>query len=91
MNFPFLVEIASRYEIQPDPCQLHTLIEIPSAKSKKELKSFLEIMNCLSKYLPATFEISTTEKADIIENGMILEQVIPKAVWQSTEPNQKYI
>ena len=50
----------SRCGLHLDPCKLGIFTEITPTKSKKELKSFTEIMSYLNKYSLATSEICMT-------------------------------
>ena len=50
----FLWEIISRHGVKPDPHKRFVLSETSLPKFKKELQSFMGIMNYLSKYSPAT-------------------------------------
>ena len=56
-GIPFFVEIISQQGVSPDFRKVQTLTGMPPPKSKKELQSFLGILNYLSKYLPATAEV----------------------------------
>ena len=55
-KMPFFEEVISREWVLLDPKKLCTLTEMPP-NNKKELQSFLGIMNYLGKFLPSATEI----------------------------------
>ena len=56
-SIPFLSEVISWQGVRPDPRKVQTLTVLPPFKSKRELQSFLIILNYLSRILPVTAEI----------------------------------
>ena len=44
----------SSHRIQPDPQKCKALLEMPPSKTKKELQTFLGIINYLGKFSPST-------------------------------------
>ena len=64
-------EVVSRDGMQPDPRKISTLTEMPAPKNKKELQSFLGIINYLSKFSP-----------DMVEVCKLLRKLtLSKAMW----------
>ena len=55
---PFFGEIISRQGVNQNPFKFYALTGKPPAKTKKELQSFLSIMNYLSKFSLATADLS---------------------------------
>ena len=53
----FLGKVVSREDIQPNPQKIRALTEILVPKNKRELQSFLGIVNYLSKFSPGTVEV----------------------------------
>ena len=47
----------SRYRVSPDPAKSKTLTDMKPLKMKRELQSFLDIVNYLSKYSTTTAEV----------------------------------
>ena len=56
-SIPFFDQIISRKGITLDPRKVQALIDMLSPKSKKELQSFLGILNYLSKFSTVTAEV----------------------------------
>ena len=54
---PFFGEIISRYDMNPYHCKLQAITEGANPKIKKDLQSFLGIMDYLSKFSPATVDV----------------------------------
>ena len=69
-NIPFFGKVISWHCVSPDSRKLQALTEILSPKSRKELQSFLGIINYLRKFSPATAKVCkalqklTSVKAD---------------------------
>ena len=56
MSVPFFGEVVSRQGIQPNPQKVKALTEMPAPKNKKELQTFLGVINYLNKFSPGTSE-----------------------------------
>ena len=56
--FHFYGEIISRQGVKPDSNKLQAITDIPSPKSKKELRVFLDMMNYLNNFSLVTAEVS---------------------------------
>ena len=54
---PFFSEIISWQSVSLDSRKVHALTDIPPWKSKKELQSFMEILNFLSRFSSVTAEV----------------------------------
>ena len=54
---PFFGEVVSRHGIQPDPQKVTALTEMLVPKNKKELQTFLGIINYLNTFSPGTSEV----------------------------------
>ena len=54
MSTPFFDDIISQQGVSPDTNKIHVLTDMPQLKIKKELQSFLGILNYLSTFSPAT-------------------------------------
>ena len=54
---PFFGEVISRHGLSPDPAKVKPLTDMPPSKTKRELKSFLGIVNYLNKFSPMTAEV----------------------------------
>ena len=50
-------EVLSREGVQPDPQKIKVLMDMPAPKNKKELQTFLGIINYLGKFSPGTANI----------------------------------
>ena len=50
-------EVVSRQGVQADPQKVKALTEMPAPKNKKELQSFLGVINYLGKFSPGTAEV----------------------------------
>ena len=57
MSIPFFSEVVSRQGIQPDSQKIKALAKMPAPKNKKELQTFLGIINYLSKFSPDISEV----------------------------------
>ena len=57
MSVPFFGEVISRHWMQPNPCKLKLLTNMPPPKTKKELQAFLGIINYLDKFCHSTDEV----------------------------------
>ena len=57
MSVPFFGEIISRCGVKPDLQKLKALTEMPPLKIKKELQTFLGIIDYLSKFSHSTASI----------------------------------
>ena len=75
-SIPFLSEVISGSSVSPDPRKVQALIAMPQHKGKKELQSFLGIINYLSTFSPMTAEVYeslwkiTSVKTVWVRNGM---------------------
>ena len=56
-SIPFFGEVVSREGIKPDPQKIRALTKMPVPKNKRELQSFLGIVNYLSKFSLGTAEV----------------------------------
>ena len=56
-NVPFFGEVILQSGVSRDPRKVWLLTTIPPLKCKKELQSFLGIVNYLSKFSPMTAEV----------------------------------
>ena len=56
-SIPFFGEAVCRQGVQPDPQMVRALTEILAPKDKRELQSFLGIINYLGKFFPGTAEV----------------------------------
>ena len=56
-SIPFFGEVVSRQGVQPDPQKIKSLTQMPAPKNKKELQSFLGVINYLGKFSPGTTEV----------------------------------
>ena len=56
-SVPFVGEVISRHGVQSDPQKIKTLMEMPHPNNKKELWTFLGIIDYLSKFSPSTSRI----------------------------------
>ena len=54
---PVLCEVVSREGVQPDPQKVKALTKMPAPKNKRELQSFLGVINYLRKFSPGTAEV----------------------------------
>ena len=76
ISIPFFEEVISQNGVSPDPKKVQVLMDIPPYKYKKDLVSFLGMINFLSKISPAAAEVSkplrkhTLVKAEWSWNGM---------------------
>ena len=57
MSIPFFGEVVSRQGIQLDPQKVRALTEMPVPKNKKELQTFLGVINYPNKFYPGTSEV----------------------------------
>ena len=57
MSILFFGKLMSREGIQPDPQKIKALTEMPVPKNKRELQSFLCIVNYLGKFPPGTVQV----------------------------------
>ena len=57
MSIPFFGEVVSWEGVKPDPQKIIPLTEMLVPKNKRELQSFLGIINYLSKFSPGTAEV----------------------------------
>ena len=53
----FLHEVISRHSMNPDMANVKALADMPPPKTKRQLKSFLDIVTYLSKFSPITAAI----------------------------------
>ena len=56
-SIPFFGETISWQGVSPDPRKAQALTDMPLPKTKKELQSFLSILNYLSRFSPMTAEV----------------------------------
>ena len=56
-SVPFFGDVISRHGVRPDPKMLKVLMEMPPPRTKKELQTFLWIINYLCKFFPSTADI----------------------------------
>ena len=56
-GIPFFGEVLIRQGVQPDPQKVRALTEMLALKNKRELQSFLGIINYLGKFSPSTAEV----------------------------------
>ena len=56
-SIPFFGEVVTRQGVQPDPQKVRALTEMPAPKNKRELQSFLGIINYLGKFSLGTAEV----------------------------------
>ena len=56
-GIPFFGEAISKHGVSLDPSKVQALTDMPPPQSKNELKSFLGILNYLSKFSPAKAEV----------------------------------
>ena len=54
---PFFGEVISRCGVHPHPWKLKALTDMPPPKTKRELHTFLGIINYLDKFSPSTADI----------------------------------
>ena len=54
---PFFGKMESRYGVQQDPHNVHTIDDMQPPNNKKDFQSFLSIMNYLWKISPAIAEV----------------------------------
>ena len=57
MSIPFFGEVVSREGIQPDPQKIRALAEMLAPKNKRQLQTFLGIINYLGIFSPGTVEV----------------------------------
>ena len=57
MPIPFLGKVVSWEGIQPDPQKIKALTDMPVPKNKRELQTFLGIINYLGKFSPGMVEV----------------------------------
>ena len=58
MSIPFFSLKISWQGVSPDPSKIQMLTDVPPPMTKKELQSFLGILNYLSKFSPGTAELN---------------------------------
>ena len=56
-SIPYFGEIVLHFGVSPDPRKVQALTNLPPARSKKELQSFLGILNYLCKFSPKGAEV----------------------------------
>ena len=56
-SIPFFGEVVTRQGVQPDPQKVRAMTEILTPKNKRELQSFLGIINYLGIFSPGTAEV----------------------------------
>ena len=78
-SVPFFGEVISRHGVKPDTQKLKALTEMPPPNNKKELQTFLGIINCLSKFSPST--------VDICESLRQLKSSKTQCTWNATYQN----
>ena len=57
MSIPFFGEVISTEGVQQDPQKIKVLIDMLAPKNKKELQTFLGIINYLGKFFPGTANV----------------------------------
>ena len=83
MRIPFFGEMISHQGVRPDPSQIQALNDMPPPKTKKELQSFLGIVNYLSKFSLVTAEVWAIKQANFDKSSLDMEQDIPRSVRES--------
>ena len=61
---PFFSKVISRHGVSPYPSKVRALNDMPPTKAKRELWSFLSIVNYLSKFSPMTAEVCKPLRGD---------------------------
>ncbi|GFW76648.1 transposon Tf2-8 polyprotein [Trichonephila clavipes] len=64
----YVGEIISKSGIKPDPDQIKAIVEMPTPKSKTEVRRLLGMMNFLSKFIPNVFKVTAPLREIIHEN-----------------------
>ena len=78
MNIPLFGEIVSMCAVQSNPCKLYTLRDMPHL-SQKRVSIFFEVMNYLSKYSLAIFEVfKTFRRLTSVKNDWTLNRSYQK-------------
>ena len=98
-SLPFSGEVVSRQRVSPDLRKIQVLTDMPPPKSRKELQSFLGILNYLSNFSQVTVEVCeplqklTSVKAGWMLHGMYQDQYdrANKLVWNSVIHLEPYI
>ena len=57
ISIPFFWEVTAHSGVSPDPRNIQALMAMPPPKCKKELRSFLAIVNYLGKFSPMPAEV----------------------------------
>ena len=81
MSIPFFGEVVSREGVQPDPQKIRALAKMPAAKNKRDLQTFLGIINYLGKFSPGMLEVcKPLRKLTPSKNNMDTECIISATV-----------
>ncbi|GFS91589.1 hypothetical protein TNCV_1139971 [Trichonephila clavipes] len=64
----YVGQIISKSGIKPDPDHIKAIVEMPTPKSKTEVRRLLDMMNFLSKFIPNVSKVAALLKEIIHEN-----------------------